>query len=56
MDDLKNNATLAAMLTYLASEDTERVPRTQRVLPPDAQGRPGVWPRCGTPRRSSTSS
>jgi len=52
-DDLRNNATLAAMLAYLASEDPELVPRTQRVLPPNAQGNPGSWPRCGTPRRSS---
>jgi carboxypeptidase Q len=54
MDDLKNNATLAAMLAYLASEDPERVPRAQRVLPPNPQGQPSAWPRCGTPRRSST--
>jgi hypothetical protein len=52
-DDLKNNATLAAMLAYLASEDPERVGRTQRTLPSNAQGQPGAWPRCGTPRRSS---
>ncbi len=29
-DDLKNNATLTAMLVYLASEDPERVPRERR--------------------------
>jgi len=52
-DDLRNNATLAAMLAYLASEDPETVQRTQRVLPRNAQGNPGSWPRCGTPRRSS---
>jgi hypothetical protein len=50
-DDLKNNATLAAMLAYLASEDTERVKRTQRALPPDGQGRVPPWPACGTPAR-----
>ena len=32
-DDLKNNATLTAMLVYLASEDPELLPRDQRVLP-----------------------
>jgi Zn-dependent M28 family amino/carboxypeptidase len=53
-DDLRNNATLTAMLAYLASEDPERVSRVQRTLPPGAQGQAGVWPRCGTPRRSST--
>ncbi len=51
-DDLRNNATLAAMLAYAASEDPERVPRDQSILP----GRPGgaarAWPRCGPPPRS----
>ncbi|HSJ10634.1 MAG TPA: M20/M25/M40 family metallo-hydrolase [Longimicrobiales bacterium] len=47
MDDLRNNATLTAMLAYLASEDPERVSRTKRELP-------GNWPRCGTPRRSTS--
>lgn len=56
MDDLKNNATLTAMLAYLASEDPEKMGRTQRVLPQGMPGVPGVWPRCGTPRRSSTGS
>jgi carboxypeptidase Q len=54
MDDLKNNATLAAMLAYLASEDPERVPRVQRELPATPQGQPAAWPRCGNVRRSST--
>jgi hypothetical protein len=45
-DDLRNNATLAAMLAYQASEDPVLMPRTQRVL---AQ----PWPACGTVRRSS---
>jgi carboxypeptidase Q len=46
-DDLRNNATLAAMLAYLAAEDAERMPRDQRVLP---QGE--VWPRCSPPQRN----
>ncbi|MFQ5890475.1 MAG: M20/M25/M40 family metallo-hydrolase [Gemmatimonadota bacterium] len=50
-DDLRNNATLAAMLAYLASEDSERVPRDRIVLPADEQGRPMSWPRCSAPRR-----
>ena len=63
--DLRNNATLAAMLAYLASEDPERVPRDTRVLP-DEQPSPsagdprrtmasnavGSWPECREPRRS----
>jgi carboxypeptidase Q len=51
LDDLRGNATLAAMLAYLASEDPGRVPRDQRVLPPGSGGQPG-WPACHTARRS----
>jgi carboxypeptidase Q len=54
LDDLKNNATLAAMLAYMASEDDARVSRHQRQLPPDAEGKPTTWPTCVPPRRSST--
>jgi hypothetical protein len=52
-DDLRNNATLAAMLAYLASEDPDRVSNTQRVLPPNPNGTPQTWPACNPPRRSS---
>ena len=53
-DDLRNNATLAAMLAYGASEDPERVPRDRAVLPIDPRtGEPRTWVRCSTPRRSS---
>jgi hypothetical protein len=50
-EDLRNNATLAAMLAYAASEDPDRVPRDVRVVP---EGPPlsGQWPECSTPRRS----
>jgi carboxypeptidase Q len=52
-DDLKENATLAAMLAYAASEDPERVPGDQAVLPVDPRtGEPRPWMRCGTARRS----
>jgi hypothetical protein len=46
-DDLKNNATLTAMLAYLASED-ERIPRDRReVLPINRRtGQPMTWPTC----------
>jgi carboxypeptidase Q len=50
-DDLRNNATLTAMLAYMASEDPERVPRDQMVVP-GSGGQPGRWPGCGNPRRS----
>jgi hypothetical protein len=52
-DDLRNNATLAAMLAYLASEDPERVPTDMRVLPPSPwTGEQRQWPTCSQPRRS----
>ncbi len=51
-DDLKNNATLAAMLAYQASEDPQRVPRDQRILP-GGPGSPSSWPRCSSPPRQS---
>jgi len=52
-DDLKNNATLAAMLAYAASEDPERVPRDRALLPIDPRtGEPRQWVRCGAARRS----
>jgi hypothetical protein len=53
LDDLKNNATLTAMLAYLASEDPEKMPRDRRVLPPAQGGQSQPWPACGTVRRSS---
>jgi len=52
-DDLKNNATLAAMLAYLASEDPEMVPRDRSVLPADPRtGEPREWIPCREPARS----
>ncbi|HCR04378.1 MAG TPA: peptidase M28 [Gemmatimonadetes bacterium] len=53
-DDLKNNATLTAMLAYQAAEDPQRVPRTRAPLPANAQGQVPDYPGCSTPRRSST--
>jgi carboxypeptidase Q len=51
-DDLKENATLAAMVAYMASEDPERMPRERVDLGVDSQGRPRQWSRCGGARRS----
>jgi carboxypeptidase Q len=63
-DDLKNNATLTAMLAYLASEDPETVARDRRSFDrgPRAaatggqqafQG-PQTWPACTAPLRDAT--
>ncbi len=58
-DDLRYNATLTAMLAYLASEDPERIP-LDRVdlasLPPSPFGRRGgatTWPECEPAPRST---
>ncbi len=47
-DDLKNNATLTAMLVYLASEEETMIPRDQRSVFPVSRrtGQPGSWPTC----------
>ena len=50
-DDLKNNATMAAMLAYAASEDPDRTARDQALLV-GATGAPRAWPSCGTAKRS----
>jgi carboxypeptidase Q len=51
--DLMNNATLTAMLAYLASEDPERMPRdVLDPLPAGPNGQPGVWRECGKATRA----
>lgn len=50
-DEVKNNATLTAMLTYMAAEDPEMVPRDRRVMPVNPRtGQQRTWPECGEPR------
>ncbi len=64
-DDLRHNATLTAMLAYMASEDPERMSRDTRELPTTRPAPPatpsrrtmaassiGQWPACRPPRRS----
>ncbi|PAP76323.1 M20/M25/M40 family metallo-hydrolase [Rubrivirga marina] len=51
-DDLKQNATLAAMLVYQASEDPERMTREMALLPDDPRtGEPRTSGPCVPPRR-----
>jgi carboxypeptidase Q len=53
MDDIQIDATLTAMLVYLASEDRERVSRERRTaFPPGRDGGPGSWPACRQPQRT----
>jgi hypothetical protein len=53
MDDLKNNATLTAMLTYLAASDPDRMPRERRALPMSGNGQQQQWPQCRDGARSA---
>ncbi|MGE5927333.1 MAG: M20/M25/M40 family metallo-hydrolase [Gemmatimonadota bacterium] len=52
-DEIRNNATLTAMLAYLASEDPELVPRDRRVMPVGRDGQQQTWPTCPAPARKS---
>jgi hypothetical protein len=54
IDDVKNNATLTAMLAYMASEDPERSSRELiSPLPTGPNGQPITIPNCGAPMRNS---
>lgn len=47
IDDVTNNAVLTAMLTYLAAEEPDRLPRDHSVLGTNPRtGEPGAWPEC----------
>ena len=52
LDDLKNNATLTAMLVYLASEEPTRLSR-EREPRTNEEGEPKPYPPCRVPPRSS---
>jgi carboxypeptidase Q len=59
-DELRNNATLAAMLAYLASEDEARTPRTRRAELDTSRFGGEVeirrrWPECQPARRDWSS-
>ena len=53
-DDLKQNATLAAMLVYMASEDPERMTRETANLPLNPRtGQPREFGPCRSPMRAA---
>lgn len=56
IDDVVNNAVLTAMLTYLASEEADRLPRDQRVMSGTNRrtGEPLTWPQCREPARNAS--
>ena len=53
-EELKNNATLTAMLVYLADQEAERMPRERRIMPMAPNGQPGAWPACRDGARRPT--
>ena len=53
IDDVTMNATLTAMLAYQASEDPDRLPREQRVMPIASNGSQAAWPACRDGRRNA---
>ena len=54
-DDLRNNATLTAMLAYMASEDRERTSRKLLdPMPNAANGQPARIPNCANPQRDAS--
>ena len=53
-DDLKENATVAAMLAYMASEDPVRFDREKANLPVSTRsGQPRQFPQCRPARREA---
>jgi carboxypeptidase Q len=54
-EDLQNNATLVAMLAYMADQDPEMLSHEVKAMT-DRQGAPADWPSCGTGDRNTASS
>ena len=53
-DEIRNNATLTAMLAYLAAEEPDQLPRERRVNIVGPGGQPGQWPACTRALRDFT--
>jgi carboxypeptidase Q len=52
LDNVRHNATLVAMLAYMASEDPVLMDRERRAMPTHATtGQPLPWPQCREPTR-----
>ena len=52
-DDVRNNAILTAILTYMASEDPEKTSRERSVLPVNPRnGEQRTWPNPRSPNRN----
>jgi hypothetical protein len=46
LENVRHNATLTAMLAYLAASDSATVPRDRRILPTNRSGEQQRWPAC----------
>lgn len=55
-EDLQNNATLVAMLVYMADQDPTLLSHDVITLPPNQDGTPRAWPTCGTGDRNTAAS
>ncbi len=55
-EDLRNNATLIAMLAYMASEDPQKLPRDLVPQGNAPDGTPRGWPACPGPTKSAAES
>ncbi|MBC8087639.1 MAG: M20/M25/M40 family metallo-hydrolase [Phycisphaerae bacterium] len=55
-EDLRNNATLIAMLAYMASEDPEKMPRDLVPQGNMPDGTPRPWPACPGPTKRAADS
>lgn len=56
IDDVVNNAVLTAMLTYMASEEEDMLPRDRRAMTGTNpwSGEPMTWPACREPARDAS--
>jgi len=52
-DEVKQNAIIVAILTYLACEEPALVSRDKITLPIDKDGKPTVWPTNLQSKRTS---
>jgi len=53
MSEVRNNATLTAMLVYQAAQDSNQIPRVRRVMPVNPRtGQQMTWPECTPAARS----
>jgi len=53
LSEVRNNATLTAMLAYQAAQDPNQIPRDRRIMPMNSRtGEQMTWPECQPAARS----